>query len=902
MKKLFILLLSALPFLAKSQAVNVFPYYNVLNYGFVQDGTTDNTAAARALYAYVGSTKRGGTIYWPGGNHPYLLTDSVLVPSNVRTLGDATSFPPGAGSDYAHMGDTTNAGTSIIFSSATANLFVSKPSGTPVRTNSFAFENMLIANTASSTPTNGAAIRIYNGLFFTVNNVTIEGFYRNMYVSGGFSYQILHSQFYWAVYINLDLGNNIEPDAGDFVVDGCTFSHNGVIASSPLANIYYHGGGGMKVSNCKFNGLLSGTSAQRVKYDIDINWIDGPSSDIAITNCSMENFDSSAIYGNFPSASLFRNIVITNIQLAGGSSKGSPINLTWAISTPAYLTISNFSINDNNSYPALPAIKVTNAQFVTLGKGTISTNYSAPYSFTTCTHQNIDYMWSNQLLLGNTDASSFYAADVQFSNTNGGASSEFPGFILRNTSTTLPAGSLYNIAVYQSSAGNGAIVGGVLANYGVGPSAPYSSGTGYYVGANSNFPLYFYTNNVTNGMINTNGNFSIGTTTDVPTALINMSSTTKGFLPPQMTTTQRNAISSPADGLEVYDATLHTPYWNLNGTWTTIGGGGGTLTGSGTSGQIALWSGTSGLTGDAFATYNITNKQITLTGGTMVDQQPILKISATMPTTAASYNAVENIQATSHSSGNNYYAFNLDLLAGATDAFLGAAGRFANAVAGTGNTGLGVWGNPSNNGILADATATTVGDNFGGAFMAQNGNRNVGIQAISTTTKNSATNIGGAFFAANAGTSPIRVGVFAGLMSTAPTLTDAALIADNGAVAAPIAIFRDNGTAVVTIADGGAMTTGSITLGTAGNSFNITEGTNGRTGQVSLVSGTKAITISGLTTSSRAFVQLVSPSGGSLTIQYQAVCTTNTLTIEANVAAGTINAADGSLLNYFVIN
>lgn len=75
----------------------------------------------------------------------------------------------------------------------------------------------------------------------------------------------------------------------------------------------------------------------------------------------------------------------------------------------------------------------------------------------------------------------------------------------------------------------------------------------------------------------------------------------------------------------------------------------------------------------------------------------------------------------------------------------------------------------------------------------------------------------------------------------------------------------------------------------------------GSSGQTTLVSGTKAITISGVTASSKAFVQLVSPSGGSLTIQYQAVCTTNTLTIQANVAAGTINTADGSTLNYFVI-
>lgn len=82
----------------------------------------------------------------------------------------------------------------------------------------------------------------------------------------------------------------------------------------------------------------------------------------------------------------------------------------------------------------------------------------------------------------------------------------------------------------------------------------------------------------------------------------------------------------------------------------------------------------------------------------------------------------------------------------------------------------------------------------------------------------------------------------------------------------------------------------------------VTEGTNGRVGQATLTAGTVAITISGLTTSSRAFVQLVSPNTTSSTASYQAVCTSNTLTIQANIAAGTINILDISTLNYFVLN
>jgi hypothetical protein len=42
-----------------------------------------------------------------------------------------------------------------------------------------------------------------------------------------------------------------------------------------------------------------------------------------------------------------------------------------------------------------------------------------------------------------------------------------------------------------------------------------------------------------------------------PSAILAIDSTTQGFLPPRMTTTQKNAIATPAAGLMVYDTTLN---------------------------------------------------------------------------------------------------------------------------------------------------------------------------------------------------------------------------------------------------------------------------------------------------------------------------------------------------------
>ena len=63
---------------------------------------------------------------------------------------------------------------------------------------------------------------------------------------------------------------------------------------------------------------------------------------------------------------------------------------------------------------------------------------------------------------------------------------------------------------------------------------------------------------------------SIGTTsTPVASAQLEVVSTTKGFLPPRMTTTQKNAIASPAAGLVVYDTTL-AKLCVYTTTWETI--------------------------------------------------------------------------------------------------------------------------------------------------------------------------------------------------------------------------------------------------------------------------------------------------------------------------------------------
>ena len=59
-------------------------------------------------------------------------------------------------------------------------------------------------------------------------------------------------------------------------------------------------------------------------------------------------------------------------------------------------------------------------------------------------------------------------------------------------------------------------------------------------------------------VLTTSGNIGIGTSSPATSALLELTSTTKGFLLPRMNKTQRNAISSPATGLVIFQ-TDNTP-------------------------------------------------------------------------------------------------------------------------------------------------------------------------------------------------------------------------------------------------------------------------------------------------------------------------------------------------------
>jgi hypothetical protein len=69
-------------------------------------------------------------------------------------------------------------------------------------------------------------------------------------------------------------------------------------------------------------------------------------------------------------------------------------------------------------------------------------------------------------------------------------------------------------------------------------------------------------------------NVGVGTASPHASAQLDVTSTSKGLLVPRMTTAQRTAIASPANGLMVYDTSLSGFYFYNGSSWTAVNSGG----------------------------------------------------------------------------------------------------------------------------------------------------------------------------------------------------------------------------------------------------------------------------------------------------------------------------------------
>lgn len=163
------------------------------------------------------------------------------------------------------------------------------------------------------------------------------------------------------------------------------------------------------------------------------------------------------------------------------------------------------------------------------------------------------------------------------------------------------------------------------------------------------------------------GNMGIGTTTPNPNAILDLTSTNRGFLPPRLTTAQRNALTTRPAGLMIYNVTTNCmDFWNsaawvstcavaapVQGTITTLNCAGATNTGtlsrgliaSGVSSVIPYTGGNGGsYGGQTVASTGVTGLTATLTAGSFANGSGTLTYTITgTPSAAGTANFAINI-------------------------------------------------------------------------------------------------------------------------------------------------------------------------------------------------------------------------------------------------------------------
>jgi len=156
---------------------------------------------------------------------------------------------------------------------------------------------------------------------------------------------------------------------------------------------------------------------------------------------------------------------------------------------------------------------------------------------------------------------------------------------LSNTDTDLPLGTYYYRVKLINSASRIAAGAGILLTTNTSVVGLFqldsgghmvfrnrlNSGKHLYFDANSD--VIFRTNSsssVTTMTIKTSGNVGIGVASPNANAILDIASTTKAFMPPRMTTTQRDAIASPTAGMVIYNSTTNVLNFHNGTAWGAV--------------------------------------------------------------------------------------------------------------------------------------------------------------------------------------------------------------------------------------------------------------------------------------------------------------------------------------------
>ena len=325
---------------AHSSGLEALEYrtFNVRDYGATGDGSTDDTTEIAAAITALNAAGSGVLLFPPGTYKVTTGSFSITVPATVQGYGRSLSV--------------------IKTASTTGNLFA-------VTSNAVNFADIALVHTAISSadhpsggsttkPTAGAAIAVTAGGYYPVyRDIAIYAFYNGIDHVTGAWWNLRGSLFQGCVNYAVKIRNTDAFDFGDMAISDTVFTGTSYIGATP-AFIRQESGGGLKVSNSKFNGYAA--------QAIDLSITGDATGVLTVHGCSIENFTASGIRIVTGASGYFVNGSITGNEIVPFASGTTGVTLTGP-------SLSNFAIT-GNAFGATTAVAITDTTHIAVAGNT----------------------------------------------------------------------------------------------------------------------------------------------------------------------------------------------------------------------------------------------------------------------------------------------------------------------------------------------------------------------------------------------------------------------------------------------------------------------------------------------------------------------------------------------------
>jgi hypothetical protein len=300
-----------------------------------------------------------------------------------------------------------------------------------------------------------------------------------------------------------------------------------------------------------FRGQIAFTGSDGIANGMSLNYVDGASANSVLNIRDNANSANRVTFLQSGNVGIGTATPATRLHIVGGGTTTSASD--FATTVTQRIDVANAAISLGFGYVANDFAMIQSINNATSTARTITIN---PFG--------------GNVLIG-TPTDGGFRLDVNgtarvsgaatFSNTIAATSATLSGDL------TLTGTGGHTINMVATTAGSQTIS---MTASGGGSNTVTGTGGDFNIQTTNAHPLVYKTNNTERMRITSTGNVGIGTATPNASSQLDITSTTQGFLPPRMTSTQKTTIATPATGLVVYDTTLNKLSVYTGAAWETV--------------------------------------------------------------------------------------------------------------------------------------------------------------------------------------------------------------------------------------------------------------------------------------------------------------------------------------------